>query len=92
MYGLGSRGGTPGGKLGGAFPEDAAELRVEEEAADEGIDEATVDTETVAVAAVGTPIDAVLSPMVRLLTGPRPEGAETVADPTEEACGPPKVT
>lgn len=84
MYGLGSRGGTPGGKLGGAFPE-AAELRVEEEAADEGMDEATVETETVAAAAVGTPMDAVLSPIAKLLTGPRPEGAETVAEPTEGA-------
>lgn len=85
MYGLGRSGGTPGGKLGGAFPEDAAELREEEETADEGMDEATVETETVAAAAVGTPMDAVLSPIVRLLTGPRPEGAETVAEPTEGA-------
>lgn len=89
MYGLGSRGGTPAGRLGGTFPEDAAEPR--EEAADEGMLEATVETET-AAAAVGTPIDTVLRPMARLLTGQRPEGAETVAGPTEETWGPPSDT
>lgn len=53
--------------------------------------EATVETET-AAAAVGTPIDTVLRPMARLLTGQRPEGAETVAGPTEETWGPPSDT
>lgn len=87
MYGLGSRGGTPGGRFGGAFPEDAAELRVDDEDAEDGMVEAAVETEAVAVAAAatGAPIEAVLRPMARLLTGPRPEGAETVAEPTEEA-------
>lgn len=49
--------------------------------------EAAVETEAVAAAAAatGAPIEAVLRPMARLLTGPRPEGAETVAEPTEEA-------
>lgn len=84
MYGLGSRGGTPGGRFGGAFPEDAAELRVDDEDAEDGMVEAAVETEAVAAAA-GAPMEAVLRPMARLLTGPRPEGAETVAEPTEEA-------
>lgn len=53
---------------------------------------AVVETETVAAAAVGAPIEAVLRPMARLLTGPRPEGAETVAEPTEEAWGAPRDT
>lgn len=83
MYGLGSRGGTPGGRFGGAFPEDAAELREDEEVAEEGM--AVEETEAAAIAAAGAPMEAVLRPMARLLTGPRPEGAETVADPTEEA-------
>lgn len=49
--------------------------------------EAAVETEAVAAAAAaaGAPMEAVLRPMARLLTGPRPEGAETVAEPTEEA-------
>lgn len=50
-----------------------------------------VETETVA-AAVGAPIEAVLRPIARLLTGLRPEGAETVAEPTEEAWGAPRDT
>lgn len=57
--------------------------------------EAAVETEAVAAAAAaatGAPIEAVLRPMARLLTGPRPEGAETVAEPTEEAWGAPKDT
>lgn len=54
--------------------------------------EAVEETETVAAAAAGAPMEAVLRPMARLLTGPRPEGAETVADPTEEAWGAPKDT
>lgn len=66
-------------------PEDAAEPRVDEEVAEEGMAEPVVDTETVAAATAGAPIEAVLRPMARLLTGPRPEGAETVAEPTDEA-------
>lgn len=54
--------------------------------------EAIVETETVVAAAAGAPMEAVLRPMVRLLTGPRPEGAETVAEPTEEAWGAPRDT
>lgn len=67
-----------------ASPEDAAEPRVDEEEA-EGMAEPVVETETVAAATVVAPIDALLRPIVRLLTGPRPEGAETVAEPMEEA-------
>lgn len=89
---MGSRGGTPGGRFGGAFPEDAAELREDEEVAEEGMVEAVVETEMVAAAAAGAPMEAVLRPMARLLTGPRPEGAETVAETTEEAWGAPKDT
>lgn len=66
------------------LPEDAAEPRVEEEEA-EGMAEAAVDTETVAAATVVTPMDALFRPIARLLTGPRLEGAETVAEPIEEA-------
>lgn len=66
------------------LPEDGAEPRVDEEEA-EGTAEPAVETETVAAATVVAPIDALLRPIVRLLTGPRPEGAETVAEPTEEA-------
>lgn len=84
IYGFGRRGGTPGGRFGGAFPEDAAEPRVDEEEDDEGMAEPVVDTETVAAATAGVPIEALLRPMARLLTGPRPEGADTVAEPTEE--------
>lgn len=84
MYGLGSRGGTPGGRFGGAFPEDAAEPRVDEEVAEGGM-EAVVETDMVAAAEAGAHMEAVLRPMARLLTGPRPEGAETVAEPTVEA-------
>lgn len=58
---------------------------MDEEVAEEGMAEPVVDTETVAAATAGAPIEAVLRPMARLLTGPRPEGAETVAEPTEEA-------
>lgn len=57
---------------------------MDEEVAEEGMVEAVVETETV-VAAAGAPMEAVLRPMARLLTGPRPDGAETVAEPTEEA-------
>lgn len=53
---------------------------MEEEFAEEGMVEAVAETETPA----GTPMEAVLRPMARLLTGQRPEGAETVAGPTEE--------
>lgn len=38
-----------------------------------------------AAAAAGTHMEAALRPMARLLTGPRPEWAKTVAEPTEEA-------
>lgn len=58
---------------------------MDKEVAEEGMVEAVEETETVAAAAAGAPMEAVLRPMARLLTGPRPEGAETVADPTEEA-------
>lgn len=51
-----------------------------------------METEIVAAAAAGAPMEAALSPMARLLTGPRPEGAETVAEPTEGAWGPPSDT
>lgn len=73
------------------LPEDAAEPRVDEEAA-EGMAEPAVETETVAAATVVAPMDALLRPIARLLTGPRPEGAETVAEPIEEAWGPPNDT
>lgn len=66
------------------LPEDAAEPRVDEEEA-EGMAEAAVDTETVAAATVVAPMDALFRPIARLLTGPRLEGAETVAEPIEEA-------
>lgn len=66
------------------IPEDAAEPRVDEEEA-EGMAEPAVETDTVAAATVVAPIDALLRPIARLLTGPRPEGAETVAEPIEEA-------
>lgn len=46
--------------------------------------EPVVETDTVAAATAGGPIEALLRPMARLLTGPRPEGAETVVEPTEE--------
>lgn len=84
MYGLGNRGGTPGGRFGGAFPE-TAELR--EDVAEEGMAKAAEASEAAAAAAAaaGTHMEAVLRPMARLLTGPRPEGAETVAEPREEA-------
>lgn len=78
-------------KGGPVLPEDAAEPRVDEEAA-EGMAEPAVETETVAAATVVAPIDALLRPIARLLTGPRPEAAETVAGPMEEACGAPKDT
>lgn len=57
---------------------------MDEEEADEGLVAAVVEAETVAAAATGAPMEAVLRPMARLLTGPRPEGAATVAEPTEE--------
>lgn len=59
-------------------------MREDEEVAEEGMAETTDDIEA-AAAAAWTPMEAVLRPMARLLTGPRPEGAETVAEPTEEA-------
>lgn len=55
-----------------------------EEVTEEGMAEATEDIEA-AAAAAWTPMEAVLRPMARLLTGPRPEWAETVAEPMEEA-------
>ena len=64
-------------------PEDAAELREDEEVAEEGM--AAEDAEAAAIAAAGAPMETALRPMARLLTGPRPEGAKTVAEPTEEA-------
>lgn len=64
---------------------------MEEEEA-EGMAEAAVDTETVAAATVVTPMDALFRPIARLLTGPRLEGAETVAEPIEEAWGAPSDT
>lgn len=54
--------------------------------------EPVVETDTVAAATAGGPIEALLRPMARLLTGPRPEGAETVAEPTEEVWGAPNDT
>lgn len=84
MYGLGSRGGTPGGRFGGAFPEEAAELRVEE-VAEEGTVDDVAETEIEAGAADCAPREAALRPIAKVLTGPWPEGVETVAGPTEEA-------
>lgn len=92
MYWLGIRGGTPGGRFGGAFPEVAAELRVEDDDAEEGMIEDVVETETVVGATGGAPMEATLRPIARLLTGPRPEGAETVEEPTEDAWGAPSDT
>lgn len=66
-------------------PEDAAELRVEEDVAEDGMVEDVVETGTTAGTADGAPIEGALSPMVRLLAGPWPEGVETVAGPTEGA-------
>lgn len=57
---------------------------MDEEVAEGGM-EAVVETDMVAAAEAGAHMEAVLRPMARLLTGPRPEGAETVAEPTEEA-------
>lgn len=65
-------------------PEDAAELRVEEDVTEEGMLDDAVETKTEAGTAAGTPMEAAPSPMAKPLTGPRPEGAETVAGPTEE--------
>lgn len=65
-------------------PEDATEPRVDKEEA-EGMAEAAEDTETVAAATVVAPMDALFRPIPRLLTGPRLDGAETVAEPIEEA-------
>lgn len=56
-----------------------------EDGAEEGMFEDIVGTETAAGADDGAPMEAALMPMVRLLTGPWPEGAETVTGPTEEA-------
>lgn len=58
---------------------------MDKEVAEEGMVEAVVETDTVAAAVPGPPIEAALRPMARLLTGPRPEGADTVAEPTEDA-------
>lgn len=77
MYGLGSRGGTPGGRLGGAFPEEMAEVRKEEGMAEEAAVE-MADWDTM----VGGPMEAAWRPMARLLTGPSAE-EDTVL--TEEA-------
>lgn len=65
-------------------PEDAAELRVEEDAADEGMLGDAAEAKTEAGPAAGPPIEAGPRPMAKPVTGPRPEGAETVAGPTEE--------
>lgn len=80
------------GLLEVAWPEHAAELRVEEDVAAEGMAEDIVEAETAAGADDGAPMEAALRPMVRLLTGPWPEGVETVAGPTEEAWGAPSDT
>lgn len=65
---------------------------MDEAEAEEGMTEAVVEIDTVLAAAAGTPMLAVLRPIARLLTALRPEGAETVAEPTEEAWGPPRDT
>lgn len=57
---------------------------MDEEEVDEGMAEPVVDTDMVAAATAGAPMEELLRPMARLLTGPRPEGADTVAEPTEE--------
>lgn len=74
-----------------AQPEEAAELRVEE-VAEEGTIEDAVETMMEAGAAVCAPMEAALTPMARLLTGPWPEGVETVAGPNEEPWGAPSDT
>lgn len=61
-----------------------------EEVAEEGTVDDVVETEIEAGAAVGAPMEAALRPIARLLTGPWAEGVETVAGPTEEACGTPR--
>lgn len=58
---------------------------MDEEVAEEGMVETVAEIEMGATAAGGAPMEALLRPMARVLTGPRPEGAETVAEPTEEA-------
>lgn len=57
---------------------------MDEEEVDEGMAEPAVDTDMVAAATAGAPMEELLRPMARLLTAPRPEGADTVAEPTEE--------
>lgn len=57
---------------------------MDEEEADDGMAEPNVDTNMVAAATAGAPMEELLRPMARLLTGPRPEGADPVAEPTEE--------
>lgn len=56
-----------------------------EEVAEEGMVEDIVETETVVGAPAGGPMEAALRPIAKLLTGPRPDEAETVAGPTDEA-------
>lgn len=46
----------------------------------------------VATATAGTPMEELFRPIARLLTGPRPEGADAVAAPTEEVWVPPSDT
>lgn len=56
-----------------------------DEVDEEGMAEADTAVAIEAEAMAGGPMDAVLRPMARLLTGPRPEGANTVDEPTVEA-------
>lgn len=57
---------------------------MDEDEVDDGMAEHAVDTDMVAAATAGAPMEELLRPMARLLTGPRPEGADTVAEPTDE--------
>lgn len=57
---------------------------MDEEEVDEGMAEPAVDTDMVAAAMAGAPMEELLRPIARLLTGQRPEGADTAAEPTED--------
>lgn len=54
---------------------------MDKDVAEEGMVAAVEET---AAAAPGTPMEAVLRTIARLLGGPWPEGVETIADPIEE--------
>lgn len=73
-------------------PEDAAAIRVEEDVAEGGMVEDVVETDAAAGTTDGATIEGAFRPMVRLATGPWPEGVETVTGPTEGAWGAPSDT